>query len=79
MPLDNKHLNLVAEQILDYLEQHPQATDTARGIYAWWLRDRDPSLSEGLVIKALQRLVDEGSLDWKQTPGGDILYKRRTH
>lgn len=54
-------LSQISEAILAYLQQHPGAADTARGIACWWLPDplgRD----EALVAKALDALLEQGRL-----------------
>ncbi|WP_127556045.1 hypothetical protein [Saccharospirillum alexandrii] len=69
----------VAYRIIQYLEQHPQATDSFRGICTWWLRQTESPLPEAAVARALDQLVLEGCVDCHQAPGGERLYRRRMH
>lgn len=66
-------------RIMQYLERHPQATDTFRGICSWWLRQNESPLPEDAVARALDLLILEGCIDSHRAPGGELLYRRRTH
>lgn len=78
-PEDTDAVCETAERILSYLEDHPQAADTVRGVQSWWLRERVPRVSEAVVAEALEKLVARGYLMSQTTPGGDVLFKRRFH
>jgi hypothetical protein len=49
-----------ALKILNYLVEHPQASDTAEGIAQWWLLERVIIEEEELVQRALNDLVKQG-------------------
>lgn len=68
-----------AKRILSYLEKHPQAVDTVRGVWSWWLREQAPRVSEAVVARALDQLVARGDLISQTVPGGEVLFKRRFH
>ena len=52
-------IQLVAQQILRYLAENPDAGDTVEGIHQWWLGE-SPAMEETLTVKqALDRLVEE--------------------
>lgn len=48
-----------ALKILLYLEENPNAADTAEGILQWWLLDRAIVEAESDVGHALERLVKQ--------------------
>ena len=49
-----------AMRILNYLQNYPEAMDTAKGIALWWIRE-DPSR----IQAALETLVERGILEVK--------------
>jgi len=51
-----EEVELVAREIVDYLDDHPHAQDTARGIREWWLF---PKYNQDLVEEALKKLINE--------------------
>jgi hypothetical protein len=58
---DAKPLSQVSQSILTYLQQHPDAADTADGIACWWL----PEGLRGdvnLVAQALEDLLSTGRI-----------------
>ena len=63
--------------VLAYLQSHPQAADTLRGIVNWWL-PRQRYESDCLRIeRALKALVARGELCRDPLPGGEMLYALR--
>ena len=50
----------VARQILRYLEQYPEAKDTADGIAQWWLRREGSERSRRDVERAVTWLCSQG-------------------
>ncbi len=76
---DANSVRETAECILSYLEEHPQAADTVRGVWSWWLRKQAPRVSEAVVAEALEGLVARGYLVSQTAPGGEVLFKRRFH
>jgi Fic family protein len=53
----------VAQLILAYLAEHPQAMDTAEGVADWWLMREQVRVSTATVTRALRRLVERGLLE----------------
>ena len=61
------------DAIVDYVRDHPQATDTAEGIRTWWVPDAVLS-SEAVLDQVLDALVEEGVLRRERLPGGGELF-----
>ncbi len=53
----------VAEAILAYLDEHPQAMDTLEGIAEWWLLRQRVREEVGRGARVLRRLADDGLLE----------------
>jgi hypothetical protein len=49
----------IARQVLSYLNENPDATDTLEGILQWWLLDRKIKYQIGLVKSAVDELVEQ--------------------
>ncbi len=60
-------------EIRTYLETHPDATDTAEGIAAWWIQGAP---TRSAVEQALARLVASGELREIRIQTGIILYAK---
>lgn len=52
----------IAEEILRYLLEHPDAKDTAEGVADWWLLNRKVSPGVAEVEASLRRLVELGAV-----------------
>lgn len=50
----------IAQGILEYLLENPNAEDTLEGVVQWWLLERTIKQQTLAVEKALASLVDEG-------------------
>ena len=60
MSLDAGDVHAIAQRILAYFNQHPNAADTADGIRDWWLIDEpagEPKVQAALDWLVAQRLV----------------------
>jgi hypothetical protein len=53
---------------LDYLSEHPQATDTLEGIAEWWVMREQVRVDVNLLERVLHRLTEQGFLE--ETGGG---------
>ncbi len=49
----------IAQAILDYLLEHPDAQDTLAGIAEWWLPEEEKVRRLAIVKEALDHLVAE--------------------
>jgi Fe2+ or Zn2+ uptake regulation protein len=68
----------LANEILRYLREHPQASDNAEGIAKWWIKRQ--RLEEALhqVQEALDRLVAHSLVDALPSGGGGTRYALRS-
>ena len=60
--------------LLGYLEQHPNALDTAAGIQQWWLLRRVGQYSVDCVQRALDQLVAAGFVQTVVLDDGQSAY-----
>jgi len=64
----------IEELLRRYLQAHPQANDTERGIREWWLRDAGRGYPAADVHTAILRLVASGELAKLVLPDGQCTY-----
>jgi hypothetical protein len=64
--------------ILRYLNEHPDAADTAAGIRQWWLPIEDRECSAAAVQAALDLLVAQGAIARIDRAGMPPVYCRAT-
>ena len=64
----------IAEAVLDYLKERPEAADTAEGITQWWLHDKYPLAR---VKEALEELFSQELLSVVQRGGSQTVYRGR--
>ena len=57
-----------------YLQAHPQAVDTERGIHEWWLREAGRTYALADVHAAIEELVASGELAERRLPDGRSIY-----
>jgi len=62
----------IEEQLLNYLNKHPEAKDTLEGIMMWWLSATDPDEARS----ELDDLVARGLVCAECGPDGRIYYCR---
>jgi DNA-binding HxlR family transcriptional regulator len=58
----------VADEILGYLTEHPQAMDTLEGIAEWWLMRQHIRVSVTMLARVLRRLTEQGVLEELGSP-----------
>ena len=66
----NEKKEALAEEILRYLIDHPNAQDTLKGIVTWWLLERTIKHQTALVREVLEKLVADGLVIAQQ--GSDL-------
>jgi len=57
-----RHESKVAQAILSYLAEHPQAMDTLDGIAEWWLIRQQIRVEIEAVAGAIRQLIEQGLL-----------------
>jgi Fe2+ or Zn2+ uptake regulation protein len=62
------------QQILEYLETHPQASDTLEGIAQWWLLCHRVDSSVVQVKQTLELLKSKGTIHERRLSDGSNLY-----
>ena len=74
--MDCNEINImqVAQEIQQYLCDHPCAADTLEGITHWWLVQQKVEISQSLVQQALDKLVAFSIVKVKKNRGGDAIY-----
>lgn len=68
------HEEDVADVILAYLTEHPQASETMKGIAEWWIVRQQVRVEINTLKKVLRRLTGSGLLE-KIGDGDDALYQ----
>jgi hypothetical protein len=68
----------IEELLRRYLQTHPHANDSERGIYEWWLRDAGGGYSMTDVRTAIEHLVAAGDLTKRRLPDGECTYSSPT-
>ena len=64
----------IQNELLSYLEDHPNAADTAEGIRQWWLIKRIADYSKDIVEASLDQLVESKTVKKKQSTNGNDIY-----
>ena len=73
--LMNEKKEELAEEILRYLIDHPNAQDTLKGIVTWWLLERTIKHQTALVKEVLDKLVADGLVIAQRGSDSQTLYK----
>jgi hypothetical protein len=69
----------IERAVLAYLQRHPLAADTLRGIVNWWLPQHRYEGGCRRIECVLVRLADEGVLHRDELPDGEVLYALNRH
>jgi hypothetical protein len=70
----HQHELQVREAILAYVNAHPHAADSIKGIAAWWLRNLPEQPSRSELAAELDKLTLAGDLKRTETPDGGAFY-----
>jgi len=62
-PEDSQREEDLARCVLDYLSEHPQATDTLEGIAEWWVMREQVRVDVKLLERVLHCLTERGFLE----------------
>jgi len=77
--MSKTEVDATAEEITRYLEQHPDAADSAEGIQRWWLGSEENQVSFETVYRALCLLERRGVVRADMVEGGPVIYRRVRH
>jgi len=69
----------IRHSVLAYLQDHPRAADTLRGVVNWWLPQQRYENSRQRIEQVLSALVAEGLLHRDRLPDGEVLYALNEH
>lgn len=75
-PLSDQHIAQVGEEILWYLQAHPNAADSLMGITHWWLPRQRYEEALNIIRQALDYLVKQQRIDQRVLPDGKVLYAK---
>lgn len=70
----NNDIHIIAEEISDYLADHPKAADSLEGVASWWLTRQRYERAEDIVQRALEQLVTQGVVKKVSHQGGKTVY-----
>jgi hypothetical protein len=65
----------LVNEILSYLQEHPEAQDTLEGIMVWWLSERAIKRWLPQVRASLAVLVASGELEERTGADGRVVYR----
>jgi hypothetical protein len=74
-PDQKKKKKELAEEILQYLIDHPNAQDTLKGVVSWWLLKGTIKHQTALVKEVVDQLVADGLVIAQQGSDSQTLYK----
>ncbi len=73
--MNERRRSRVAQAILDYLREHPDAQDTLAGITEWWLPEQEIKTRTANVKEALDELVTAELISEHQGKDAQISYR----
>lgn len=73
-PQAHEFVLAITQEIEGHLMRYPRASDTAWGIWQWWLRETGARADLEDVEAALGQLVCNGVVNVRQMPSGERLY-----
>lgn len=67
----------VNQEILDYLQENPNAADSLKGVINWWLPQAYKKLDAASIEQVLEQLIGEGLVSKIELTDGTIIYRQR--
>ncbi len=74
MTISDDKLELLGEEIVRYLAEHPAAADSVQGIQRWWVVRQRFDEATAQVQLALDRLEEAGQIGKQILPDGTAIY-----
>jgi len=71
----DSQIEMLAERIMGYLQQHPEAEDTLEAITEWWILEQNIRVEMMKVQEALERLVEGNALAMRRGGDGRATYR----
>ena len=68
----------IADEIMQYLEAHPTASDTPDGIANWWVLHQRYLRGLEKVNEALDYLVAKGMISKRHNSDGQVVFSANT-
>ena len=65
---------ITAQEIIEYLQEHPHSGDTAEGIVKWWVLRHRLNQAADSAHHLLAQLVEMGVLYERRTADGQVIY-----
>jgi hypothetical protein len=75
--IEQREIESLAEEIAEYIAQHPNAADAIDGIMQWWLPDQRPGKTRERVQAALELLERRGMVASSVHKDGHVIYAAR--
>lgn len=73
MDPDVQPVQLCVQAIRRYLDDHPDAADSLRGVVDWWVPSQAERMSPAVVLAALQRLIESGEIEGRRVLGNRLM------
>ena len=73
---EDSAIRRLAQEISSYLDEHPDAVDSADGILRWWLPRRRIDATAEHVERALELLIADGIVERRRLPDGRSVFAR---
>ena len=67
-------IEIIAEDIMEYLRQRPMASDTLDGVVHWWLLQQSILQNKIFVERALEKLTEAGKVSKTINANRDAVY-----
>jgi hypothetical protein len=75
--ITQQEIERLADEIAEYLAQHPSAADAIDGIMQWWLADRRAGTTRDQAQAALDLLERKGIVTASAHKDGHVIYAAR--
>ncbi|UQN05400.1 hypothetical protein [Deinococcus sp. QL22] len=76
--MDEDLTRFASNEIINYVNAHPDSADTVNGIHQWWIQWPDAAGSLQVTVTALEQLQWDGLMEMVPIgDGGRILWRRR--
>jgi SpoVK/Ycf46/Vps4 family AAA+-type ATPase len=69
-------IQTISRQILQYLDDHPRASDTVEGILDWWLSVENQAADLDAVKASLRYLEEQGEVEKVELGASGVVYQK---